>query len=103
MIRVQSIVLLLCSRVFSFCKTLGLDECNKTGIPFMDTCLVSSNGSAFWTAAWDDCFRRGARLLELPNVDYYDAYRALSSSLFKNEEDLRWLGFIRNTSAEPPI
>lgn len=69
----------------------------------MDTCLVSGDKPLSWPDAWATCSNTGARLLEFPNATYDSKYPALASPVFSSQADHRWLGFIRNTSANPAV
>lgn len=83
---------------------LEKQDCAKKGYQLLDSCLISGNGSATWQQSSDACNRQRARLLEIPNATYNDAYLAAKGSPFFDSDpviDSRWLG-CRLDIANPP-
>src|SRR4051812_10340899 len=78
--------------------TSAFDECTSGSLRLLDICIVPVQINATWKAAWNDCDSRSARLLELPNTTYGNAYLSLTAAYFAST-DSRWSGFTHNTSA----
>lgn len=70
------------------------------GTKVLDTCLVTGDSVLSWEDAWNICYSMKSRLLEIPSTAYSDAYTPFA---FSSADRYRHVGFMRNTSNNPPI